>query len=76
MFEFLTKKQRLAKLSSALKIHITLEAGKEIRRGSFELSAVNPDKGKQTSQIRQHLPSSSKGVRSSSAGKKRAISKN
>eukprot|EP00250_Pteridium_aquilinum_P019564 c24482_g2_i1 orf=267-4673(-) len=40
MFEFLTRKQRAAQLSSSLMVYIILKVGREMSRGSFELSEL------------------------------------
>ncbi|MCO5580071.1 hypothetical protein L7F22_033937 [Adiantum nelumboides] len=66
MFEFLTRKQRTARLSSSLKV------GRDMSRGSFELSEVKLESEKQGSRSVQQQRTLRKGGHLGAVGKKGA----
>ncbi|MCO5582888.1 hypothetical protein L7F22_036789 [Adiantum nelumboides] len=72
MFEFLTRKQRTARLSSSLKVYIILKVGRDISRGSFELREVKLESEKQGSHSVQQQRTLRKGGHLGAVGKKGA----
>lgn len=71
MFEFLTRKQRAAQLSSSLKVYIILKVGREMTRGSFELNELNLGSEKRSlASGQQHRSLSRKSVHLGSVGRK------